>query len=165
MTGWHVRRAVVEDAPSIARINVAAWRSAYVGIVPDEYLSAMSTEQRTPRWQQILSTPGPYATFLALDADDAVAGYCSLGAQDSAELMAIYVDPARHRTGAGRAVHDAAIAWLRESDFDQAGLWVFAANERARAFYTAHGWAPDGTTHDDEIMGAVIPELRYTRPL
>jgi GNAT superfamily N-acetyltransferase len=75
--------------------------------------------------------------------------------------MAIYVDPARQGGGAGRVVHDAGIDHLIQHGFDSAGLWVSAA----RAFYTARGWTPDGETHELEIAGAVIPEMRYARRL
>jgi RimJ/RimL family protein N-acetyltransferase len=174
VTGWRVRRAVVGDAFELARINVAAWRSAYAGIMPEEFLAGMDSPDRVVRWRERIGTPDPYATFVALDEDDVFGGYCTVGVlrnedgttePDVGELMAIYVDPARQGSGAGRAVHDAGLAHLNQLGFRRAGLWVFAANASARAFYAALGWAPDGSTHDDEIMGTLVPELRYARSL
>ena len=36
-------------------------------------------------------------------------------------------------------------------------LWVFAANSPSIAFYTAHGWAPDGSTRVEAEFGE--PEI------
>jgi ribosomal protein S18 acetylase RimI-like enzyme len=171
---WRVRRAGAEDAPSIARINVAAWRVAYAGIVPDAQLATMDTPERVGTWRERLGTPGPFATFVAVDAAEVIAAYCTVGVlrtvdgqgePGAGELMAIYADPARQGRGAGRAVHDAGLDHLIQRGFGWAGLWVFTANRAARAFYAALGWAPDGETHEYEIAGATIPEMRYVRQL
>jgi ribosomal protein S18 acetylase RimI-like enzyme len=172
LTVWRIRRAEVADAASIGRVNVAAWRAAYAGIVPDEYLADMDRRLRAERWQGILTESGPHAVFVAVDEQDAIAAYCGVGparTEDgkgepgAGELYSIYADPARQGTGAGRAVHDAGVEYLREQGYHWAGLWVFTANTSARAWYSARGWAPDGATHEDEIMGTVIPEMRYAR--
>jgi ribosomal protein S18 acetylase RimI-like enzyme len=174
VTGWLVRRAEIEDAASVARIQVAGWRAAYADIVPAEFLAGMDKTDRVALWQKRLRAPEPAATFVAVDERNEIAAYCVVGALRTergkgepgmGELMAIYADPARHRRGAGRAVHDAGLDHLRRRGFDRAGLWVFSENADARAFYAACGWAPDGVTHDDEIAGRVIPEARYTRLL
>ncbi|HEY4459030.1 MAG TPA: GNAT family N-acetyltransferase [Pseudonocardiaceae bacterium] len=172
LTVWRTRRAEVADVASLGRINVAAWRAAYVGIVPDEYLANLDAGDRAERWRGILTTPGPHAVFVAVDEQDAVAAYCGVGqgrtvdgkAEPGAgELYSIYADPAHQGTGAGRVVHDAGVEYLRQQGYRWAGLWVFTANARARAWYAARGWVPDGTTHIDEIEGVTIPEMRYAR--
>jgi hypothetical protein len=63
--------------------------------------------------------------------------------------------------GRGGALHDAALAHLVASGLDGALLWVLGGNARARSFYVAHGWSPDGRRHDWE--GA--PVLRMARDL
>jgi hypothetical protein len=42
-----IRPAGPEDALGIAAIRAEAWRVAYRGIVPDEYLRTLSIEQRS----------------------------------------------------------------------------------------------------------------------
>ncbi|MBV9785789.1 MAG: GNAT family N-acetyltransferase, partial [Acidisphaera sp.] len=37
-----IRRARPADAAAIAAVHVAAWRSAYPGILPDTYLARLS---------------------------------------------------------------------------------------------------------------------------
>jgi predicted GNAT superfamily acetyltransferase len=52
---------------------------------------------------------------------------------------------------------DAAGAELRDAGCDQAVLWMFEANEAARAFYAAVGFAPDGghRVHDAPAVAEV----------
>jgi GNAT superfamily N-acetyltransferase len=174
LTNWRVRRAEVADAASLARINVAAWCAAYADIVPAEHLAGMDTPDRVEIWRERVRAPEPFATFVAVDEQGVIAAYCTVGVLRTVdggrepgvgELMAIYADPARQGTGAGRAVHDAGVDHLIQQGFDRAGLGVFDANDRARAFYAARGWVPDGETHSFEIAGRVIPEMRYVRQL
>jgi Tfp pilus assembly protein PilP len=42
-------------------------------------------------------------------------------------------------------------------------LWVLASNERARAFYGARGWRPDGGTKTEPREGFSLNEVRYRR--
>jgi hypothetical protein len=44
---------------------------------------------------------------------------------------------------------------------EPASLWVFEANERARAFYRKQGFAEDGSSVDEPYFG--IPEIRMVR--
>jgi RimJ/RimL family protein N-acetyltransferase len=58
----------------------------------------------------------------------------------------------------------AALADLAARGYLEASVWSFAANERANAFYEAHGFARDGTERTEDSW-AHIPEVRYRRAL
>lgn len=47
----YVREAQIADAEAIARAHVDTWRTAYQGLVPDEYLAWLSYEQREQFWR------------------------------------------------------------------------------------------------------------------
>lgn len=44
---------------------------------------------------------------------------------------------------------------------EAASLWVFEANERARAFYRKQGFVEDGAVVDEPFFG--VPEIRMVR--
>ena len=44
-------------------------------------------------------------------------------------------------------------------------LWVMTSNDRARRFYSRHGWQPDGATKIVELDGVTLSEVRYKRVL
>ncbi|MEY2515901.1 MAG: hypothetical protein QOJ89_3259 [bacterium] len=90
-----------------------------------------------------------------------VAGFCSIVApsrdddagERTCEVAAIYVDPEAWRRGIGRALLEAAVREARADGWRTVTLWVFAANDRAHAFYEAFGFAPDGGALVDESSG------------
>ncbi|WP_338030297.1 hypothetical protein [Fervidibacillus albus] len=43
-----IRKAVVEDAFGIAKVQVDSWHTTYKGIVSDDYLQQLSYEKRNP---------------------------------------------------------------------------------------------------------------------
>lgn len=173
---WTVRRATNADVAELARVNVAAWRRAYRGIVPDEFLDQMDSARRELGWSRWLAHPEPDAVFVAVNGDAeriaAYAGVCAVREAPDAhpelptgELAAIYADPALWGHGAGHAVHEAAIAALAGFGFRHAVLWVFEDNGDARAFYERHGWTCDGVRTEFEVGGQRPLEVRYSRGL
>ena len=51
------------------------------------------------------------------------------------------------------------------SDFARAVLWVHPGNVDARRFYEVHSWSHDGLERQQEVLGVVVPETRYSRSL
>jgi hypothetical protein len=60
---------------------------------------------------------------------------------------------------------DAAIGDIVAHRFAAAILWVLDTNERARRFYEAAGWRPDGGTKREDRPGGTLNEIRYRRSL
>jgi ribosomal protein S18 acetylase RimI-like enzyme len=174
-----VRPATFEDAPDIVHINVRGWQRAYAGIVPDDVLAAMDATDRIGGYRRRMAEPG-FEHRVAVDLDRVV-GYVVLGPYRPGphdrdrdptvgEILAIYVEPTRWGTGAGRALMSAALRRLAARGFALARLWVLAANHQARRFYEQAGFAPDGMTAAYPVArpdGSVLdlPELRYARRL
>jgi ribosomal protein S18 acetylase RimI-like enzyme len=50
-----VRDAVLDDAPSIAAVQIAAWRAAYVGVMTAEYLAALDQAEFAANWRETLT--------------------------------------------------------------------------------------------------------------
>jgi ribosomal protein S18 acetylase RimI-like enzyme len=97
-----------------------------------------------------------------------VVGFASVGPsrdeRDIGELYAIYVDPEDWSQGAGGALLEHAEQRLAR-DFDEATLWVLAANLRARRFYEKAGWHSDGTNKTEDRLGVRSEETRYRKRL
>jgi GNAT superfamily N-acetyltransferase len=171
-----VRPAVVDDAGAIASIQVRGWRAAYRGIVADDFLDAMSIDERATRWQGIVDgttsdaaadgAPVRSRTLVA-EADGSVVGFASRGPDRDelgtsvGEVWAIYVDPDRWRGGAGRLLLDASATHLRSEGYDRAVLWVLEHNAPARAFYEQCGWVFDGSQRNFPLGGRDVSEVRY----
>ncbi|HEX4930493.1 MAG TPA: GNAT family N-acetyltransferase [Gaiellaceae bacterium] len=160
-----VRPATAADADAIGRVHAETWRAAYTDILPE---SAFDVAERRRWWRESLAR-GRGGVFLA-EVDDEVVGFASVGAARDepdavGELYAIYVDPRRWGTGAGRALIERAEESLRASGSAEAVLWVLEGNERAERFYRAAGWVHDGGRKVEEFQGAKLTEVRYRKRL
>jgi RimJ/RimL family protein N-acetyltransferase len=164
-----IRQASVADAHAIAEIHVAGWRGAYRDLLPRSYLDALSVDQRRTFWQGALAKPGASRVTVSEDADG-VTGFCSYGPtrdddeHGTAEIYAIYVQPAKWRQGAGRALCELAFRDAAERACTTMTAWVFRDNRPARDFYEHLGFSGDGAARSDTSRtGSPLHEMRYRR--
>jgi GNAT superfamily N-acetyltransferase len=166
-----VRAATIDDARVVAEIHVAGWRAAYRGHMPREFLASISVERRAEDRKKDTAAPRSpeHRTWVAED-DGRVVAFAITGpcrdpdvAPGAAEIFAIYADPGRWGTGAGRALSTHVLDDLRARRATDVTLWVLDGNARARRFYEIAGFAPDGAEKTGTFGGAVLRELRYRR--
>lgn len=169
-----IRAARATDAPGIAEVHVRSWQAAYAGLISQEYLDGLDPEPRRRGWERFLSaTDRPRSGVIVADVGGAVAGFVSFGPtrdQDRdpvsvGEVGAIYLLAEVWGQGIGRDLMRAALERLEADGFSHATLWVLDTNERARRFYEAGGWRPDGATKRDDSLGVALNEVRYSRLL
>lgn len=177
-----IRQAVADDAPAVARAHIRAWQVAYRGLLPQDYLDALTPEDRAKRYTFEAQLPSGPFTQVAID-EDTICGHVTTGRfrMDCAdvgggdgdgddlpgdgEIRAIYVDPSRWGTGVGRHLMIAGCAHLRAQGHRTAFLWVLSGNVRARRFYERAGWHWDGAERTDVIGESSVEEVRYRRSL
>ncbi len=163
-----IRAATPADAPDIARVHVETWRRAYDGLLPADFLATLSVAVGTVRWEDHIADQ-ERRTFVA---GDPVRAFASAGPPRDADLpagtgevYAVYVHPKAQRQAVGKALVEAATAWLGERGCTGAALWVLTGNVGARAFYQAEGWQQDGSERTIDLGGTLADEVRYRREL
>ena len=163
-----VREAGLDDAASIASVQVASWRDAFRGLLPDDYLDDTVDEgDRASYWSRTLGGRRGQETVLVADEHDDVVGFVHAGPSEEpahGELFAMHVVPALRRRGIGFDLHDAALKRLRTAGFTGAELWLLRGNDPAQRFYERQGWHADGAEREGFPPTGAI-ELRYMRPL
>ena len=158
LTAVQLRRARVGDEQAVADVHVRSWQVGYRGLVADDYLDGLHPDDRAGHYTFDVDDP---VTIVAVT--DRIRGFATLS-PGAGELMALYVDPDSWGTGLGRAL-------IAETErriaprHTVAALWVLAGNTRARRFYEAAGWQPDGSERRDRVWGAVLDEVGYRKPL
>ncbi|MFC7529990.1 GNAT family N-acetyltransferase [Actinoplanes sp. GCM10030250] len=163
-----IRPAAGGDAVGLADVHVRAWRVAYRGLVPQAHLDRMDPVARVPGWEQWIREVRPPAGIFVLDDGGTVAGFVTVSAgpePGTGEINAIYLAPEHWGQGAGRQLMSFAVDHLTRAGFRESVLWMLGSNERARRFYEAGGWVPDGVSRVDESRGAPLTEIRYRRSL
>jgi ribosomal protein S18 acetylase RimI-like enzyme len=138
-----VRPATLDDAEAIARVNVATWRSAYRGLLPDDFLASLNEAHYTERWTRVIGQ-GTSRVFV-VEEQDRIVGFASGGRERAGEhgftgeLYAIYVLDSAERRGHGRELVRAVAGALREMHLFDMIVWVLRDNAPARRFYERLG--------------------------
>ncbi|MBV9250141.1 MAG: GNAT family N-acetyltransferase [Acetobacteraceae bacterium] len=153
-----IRRARTTDAIAIAAVHVAAWRSAYPGILPDGFLARLSVPRQAAHYDAaIRSGTGVFvATASGMDVPQGsgprVIGFTTAGRARSGsevggrrlgegEVETLYVLDDWRERGVGRRLLRAAAAHLAEIGCRSAFLWVLRDNP-SRWFYQRLGGKP-----------------------
>jgi GNAT superfamily N-acetyltransferase len=168
-----IRPARVDDAEQIAEVHVRSWQAGYRGLIPQDYLDGLDPAARVDsRRRSLQESDLPRSGTLVVAHDGTVVGFAHIGpARDDdtddcvGEVWAIYLSPDAWGKGRGRELMSAALGQLVAAGYRQATLWVLDSNARARRFYEAARFRPDGATKVDESRNFPLTEIRYRRPL
>ena len=136
-----VRRAAPEDARWIGAVHVEAWRSAYPGILPDDYLARLSPARQAAYYRRAILLNG--LVYVAAEGRQIV-GFATAGlgrwkdglgrSPGEGEIETLYVADDWRERGLGRELLRAAAAGLTDSGCRTAYLWVLRDNP-SRWFY------------------------------
>ncbi len=170
-----VRRARPADAAAIGAVHVAAWRSAYPGILPDAFLSRLSAPRQAAYYDHAIRAGNGTAVHVAavsgLDlgprgGPSRIVGFATCGrarrpaaALGDGEIETLYVLDDWRERGLGRRLLRAAALHLTEQGCRSAFLWVLRDNP-SRWFYARLGGRPAA---EDKIMvgGAPVMQTAY----
>ena len=137
-----IRRARTTDAEAIAAVHDAAWREAYLGIIPGKSLETM-INRRGPQWW--LSAIRRGSRLLVLEFNAEVVGYASIGRNRVAaipyagEIFELYLAPEYQGVGLGERLFRAAREDLASKGYLSMVVWALSDNERALRFYKRLG--------------------------
>ena len=127
-----IRAARSDDAETLSTIHRESTTTAYVEIFPPDRYRFPDAQMRKI-WAEALCSDDT-SVVIAERAGSPV-GFATVS---PGWLRNLFVLPSEWGRGAGAALHDEALAFLRR-DRAFAHLWVLEANERARRFYEARG--------------------------
>ena len=155
-----IRQAGLDDASGIGAVHVAAWRSAYAGILPDAYLAGLSPSRQTAYYQT-----GLMAGHVAMVAEvtGRIVGFATMGRRRAAladgEVETLYMLDDWREQGAGRALMQGAAKHLAARGCRSVFLWVLRDNP-SRWFYQRLGGrqAAHGET---TVAGVKVPKTAY----
>ncbi|MGW9413662.1 N-acetyltransferase family protein [Arthrobacter cupressi] len=159
-----LRTATPDDAETVPRLHLAAWKESYGHLLPKEFFETREAtmDESVERHRKALA--GAYQPVLAHDSAGELVGmaFAAPSRDDDApcslELQMIYALQRVHGTGVGQALLDAVIGK------DEAYLWVLEDNPRAQAFYRRNGFVPDGRRELLPPEWEELPEIRMVRP-
>lgn len=151
-------RAGYADARDFGKVHAEAWKQAYAGVFPQEYIDADSPEKREAEFLAELGRENAEC-YLAF-ADGTPAGILKCRREEgSAEITSVYVREGFRGCGVGKALMQAALERAKEKEVR---LWVLEGNLPARGFYERQGFLPSGAKRAIE-RGGLYLQLEYMR--
>jgi Acetyltransferases len=155
--------AETDDFNALGEIYAQSWKTAYRGIVPQDYLDDLSGS----RWAKVLS--GSTFDAYVIREDGQYIGTSSIGAAREekmvgwGEIISIYLLPEYFGKGYAEPLFKCAVNALCEKGYTNIYLWVLKENIRAQRFYEKHGFHNSGEAALIEIAGAELTEIRYIK--
>lgn len=179
MSGGFVRAARAGDGEGLARVQVASWRSAFGGLVPDAVIAELGSDealgQFAERWRDAISAPptSRHRVHVAVEkpGDPEILGFAASGpATDEdlwpgtdGELYELHVTPGVAADGHDQRLLHAVADTFAEDGFSTAYTWALAGDSARIGFLEEAGWAPDGSRSNLD-MGVKVPLVRlHTR--
>ena len=161
-----IRPATPDDARAITEVNIATWRTAYRGIVPDAHLDDLHLDfdKRVERIREWICSP---RTCCVACLDEKVVGFATAGPTRKpqpgypTELYAIYLIETAQGRGLGRQLVEHIRTDLNARGIGTFWVSVFEQNHSARAFYERLGGTLLPETSIRTLAGKDLHEVAY----
>ena len=139
-----IRDVNFEDLRRVSEIVVESWKTAYRGIVADEYLESLTVDQNYQKRLNDYTDGG----FVVAEINNEVVGFCRYRFENACEdkfldvdceLCALYVKPDYKGNGVGKKIINYVMNDFKEKGYKKMILWCFKDNYPARIFYEKMG--------------------------
>ena len=159
-----IRQVEFEDIPRVVEIQIAGWKTAYRGIIDDNYLDNLDVEEKKVKRKRDFGK----SPFVVAVLDGKIVGFCRYlyevfsddGIGFDSEIMALYVDPELKGKGIGKELFEYVKNDLKEHGKKKTILWCLKDNYPSRGFYEKRGGEIVGE-HGIEIGGKIYPEVGF----
>ena len=157
-----IEPAIQADAPEIAAVHVAAWRSAYANILPATYLATLSLARHTAIHRHAIATGR--IVLVARDVNRQIVGFCTAGRPRTptiaeSEVETLYVLDDFRDQGIGRSLLRQAAETLAAKGCKSLFLWVLQDNP-SRWFYERLAGRPTATS-PTRVAGKTFTQTAY----
>ena len=167
-----LRPAALDDATLLSKLDIAAWRASYGGILSASTLDGL---ERNPLHDEaffaaILDRAGTCEWIWLMEKAGEPVGFCHFGLCRSAasgyggEIERLYLLPDVQGRGLGTRIMGAAARRLAGEGLTPIRTTVFEANARARRFYERLGGQDAGRQVAFEDQGRPVWERIYGWP-
>ena len=174
-----------EHFRAMSLLHALGWRDTYADAVPADYMASEITDDR---WVEVFRTNyethnGVHGLLLYReDTPVSCLNYCkartvnynpgdictfdNANYADWGEIASFYTLPEERGHGYGGMLMEETLRRLKSEGFQNAFVFVLRENEKARRFYSAHGFSWDGTHADIPFPhGVICVDLRYIKRL
>ena len=142
----HIREALLDDIPAIARVHIEADWDTYSALFGSEAY-ALQPAETVLRWRRALHNGD--TLLVASDSGEIV----GLGHAQGDRIGALYLLRSHQRKGIGSALLSGLLSTLSKRGIDEARFDVVAKNKNAIAFYRSRGAYQTGRCINHDARG------------
>ena len=144
MDNIKVRNIKKEDIPQVVNIQICGWKSAYKGIIDDNYLANMNPKEKI----KIREKDYNENRFIVAEINNEIVGFFRYTdninktpetLEADCELRALYVKPEVKHNGIGKKMFQYAVNEFKNMGKTKMVLWCLKDNVLARKFYEKMG--------------------------
>ncbi|MBI2731696.1 MAG: GNAT family N-acetyltransferase [Sphingobacteriales bacterium] len=162
----HLRPTTNDDYKSIGLLHATNWQHTYRGILSDRYLDNEVLDERIKFWKERSENPAANQITTVAVMNDVIVGFSCLLLNDDEQygtlLDNLHVSINVQKSGIGKLlIQDCAKTVLGKAINHKMYLWVFEANENAKAFYEKLGAINIETIDHDNWDGTKAKVCRY----
>jgi GNAT superfamily N-acetyltransferase len=162
-----IRVAELADANTVAQLHTHSWRTAYRGILRDDFLEGPLQENRRALWQSRLAALDRADQFVLVDEHEGLVrgfacGFLDADSEWGCLLDNLHVVPELKGQGLGRQLMRAVAQRVLQSDSTRRlHLWVYEQNLAARGFYERLGGVITVRHAEPALDGTAVYAVRY----
>ena len=141
-----IRKALENDSKEIASLIIRGWKTAYRGLITDDYLDNMSLEFLQNKWKKSIISQNEDDNIFVYEEDNQILGIIRFGAlQDkeskkyNAEIHVLYVEPSLKRNGIGSKLFNYAKEYFINHGNTNLIIWCLKGNSQGLNFYKKMG--------------------------
>lgn len=141
---FEIRPGTGDDLFEIAGVLVDTWRSAFRGLLADDFLDGMSREDQAVRHARRMGAPGVNYLVAVEPSEGGIVGFANFGPgrgtvpADLHEIYALYVRAEYQGVGIGTALVSTAARHCAQQGAKSLFAWVLSGNP-SRKFYERLG--------------------------
>ncbi len=163
-----IRRARAADAPGIGAVHVSAWRSAYPGVLPDDFLARLSVARQAGHYDRairiglgvhVAAVSGAEAPTAPIVVGFSTARRTRPGALAEGEVETLYVLDDWRERGLGRQLLRASAQHLSAMGCRSAFAWVLRDNPAS--FFYEHLGGKRIATGTTFVGGSEVPQIAF----
>lgn len=140
-----IRIAKVTDSFDIATIIVEGWKSAYTGMIDEEYLKKMTVENRTRRVMRSILNQKEKSRYYIYQEEHETLGVIKFGLAEekdsiyTAEVFILYIKPENKNRGIGTKLLTFAKEELKKQGHENMIIYCLKKNIASIKFYEKNG--------------------------
>lgn len=139
-----IRNIREEDIPNAVDIQISGWKSAYTGMIDDDFLNSLDRDKKIEQRRKDYKQDG----YIVAEKNKEIVGFCRyLDYNDDTsgmlaadcEIKALYVKPDFKYNGTGTQMFQFVVEEFKRKNRHKMIIWCLKDNEPSKMFYTKMG--------------------------